>query len=98
MNPKTEHLLVADRGGCGCLQAVRLGPGRGLRFATAPNFESPGDDGADNVYRVNVKVKDAPPSPALPDSTLLEVTVTNVDEEGTVTLPPTALRVGLRGR
>ena len=49
------------------------GPGRGLRFATAPNFESPGDDGTDNVYQVTVKVKDTG-TPA--DSSLLDVTVT----------------------
>ena len=69
------------------------GPGRGLRFATAPNFESPGDDGTDNVYQVTVKVKDTG-TPA--DSSLLDVTVTvtNVDEEGTVTLSPMAPRVG----
>ncbi|MDQ6437431.1 Ig-like domain-containing protein, partial [Mesorhizobium sp. LHD-90] len=45
-----------------------------LSFVTAPDFELPGDAGADNVYDVVVTVSDG----ALTDSQAIAVTVTNV--------------------
>ncbi len=50
-----------------------------LRFATAPNFEAPADDGTDNVYNVTVKVSDG----SLTDMQAVAVTVTNVNEAPT---------------
>lgn len=47
-----------------------------LTFVTAPNFEAPGDAGANNVYDVTVQVSDG----ALTDTQAIAVTVTNVDE------------------
>ena len=83
--------LVGDDAG-----AFGLGPGaasasRQLIFRTAPDYEA-----RSSPYQVTVKVKDAPPSPALPDSTLLEVTVSvaNVDEVGSVSLTTTNPKVG----
>ena len=49
-----------------------------LSFKSSPNFESPGDADADNVYMVTVR--------AARGSTDVAVTVTNVDEAGSVSL------------
>ncbi|WP_420467210.1 cadherin domain-containing protein [Panacagrimonas sp.] len=49
-----------------------------LRFATAPDFESPQDTGSNNVYNVVVTASDG----TLSDAQTIAVTVTNVDEEG----------------
>ncbi len=48
-----------------------------LSFIAAPDFEAPGDSGANNVYDVVVKVTDAA---GLSDTQALAVTVTNVVE------------------
>ena len=50
--------------------------GSALAFVTAPNFESPADAGANNIYDVTVQVSDG----ALTDSQVIAVTVTNVNE------------------
>ncbi|PTS84480.1 hypothetical protein DBR17_07975 [Sphingomonas sp. HMWF008] len=47
-----------------------------LRFVSAPDFEAPGDAGANNVYDVIVRATDG----ALFDSQAITVTVTNVNE------------------
>ncbi|RZL01887.1 MAG: DUF4347 domain-containing protein, partial [Rubrivivax sp.] len=47
-----------------------------LTFITAPNFDSPGDVGANNVYDVIVRVTDG----SLADTQALAVTVVNVNE------------------
>ncbi|RCW63875.1 DUF4347 domain-containing protein, partial [Pseudorhodoferax soli] len=47
-----------------------------LRFVAAPNHESPGDAGGDNVYDVVVRVSDG----AASDTQAIAVTVTDVDE------------------
>ena len=47
-----------------------------LTFASAPDFESPADDGTDNVYNVTVKASDGTDS----DTIAVTVTVTGVDE------------------
>ena len=69
------------------------GSGR-LAFRSSPNFEEPGDAGDDNVYAVTVQVRDGgvmQPSAA----TTVRVRVTNVEEEGTVSLSSTRPRVGI---
>ena len=54
-----------------------------LMFASPPDFEAPADMGMDNMYQVTVKATDAGGEMDMMDVT---VTVTNVDEDGTVTL------------
>src|SRR4029453_17586977 len=48
-----------------------------LSFSAAPNFESPADAGADNVYNVTVQVSDGNGGT---DTQTIAVTVTNVNE------------------
>jgi Ca2+-binding RTX toxin-like protein len=53
-----------------------------LTFAAAPNFEAPGDAGADNVYNVTVVATDAA---GLTDTHDVAVTVTDVNEAPAIT-------------
>ena len=55
----------------------------GLTFKAAPNFESPTDANKDNAYRVQVVAKDDAGNKSETDVT---VTVTNLDEDGKVSL------------
>jgi Ca2+-binding RTX toxin-like protein len=52
-----------------------------LSFISAPDFEVPGDSGANNVYDVQVQVSDG----ALTDSKTIEVMITDVDDALIVT-------------
>ena len=61
-----------------------------LRFRSSPNFEAPADAGTDNTYMVTVKATEGT-NTATQDVT---VTVTNVEEDGTVTLDPARPSVG----
>lgn len=56
-----------------------------LTFLAAPNFETPGDAGTDNVYDVIVTASDG----TLADTQAIAVTVTNVNEAPVNTLPAT---------
>ena len=56
-----------------------------LTFQSAPNFESPTDSGANNVYDVTVRVSDG----TLTATKAVAVTVTNVNEAPTVAVPAT---------
>ena len=67
-------------------------PGGVLTFKDAPNFESPGDANGDNDYEVTVKVTD---SNDQTDTLDVTVTVTNMEEPGTVTLSSVQPRVGV---
>ena len=49
-----------------------------LAFKSSPDYESPGDEGSDNIYNVTVNASGG--------STDVAVTVTNVDEMGSVSL------------
>ncbi len=64
---------------------------RTLSFKANPNYESPGDSGRNNVYQVTVKVTD---SKGNSDEQDVTVKVTNVEEDGTVTLSTLQPRVG----
>ena len=64
---------------------------RTLAFKANPNYESPGDSGRDNVYEVTVKVTDTKGNSDEKDVT---VKVTNVEEDGVVTLSTLQPRVG----
>ena len=57
-----------------------------LTFNAAPNFESPTDADADNVYEVTVEVEDGNGGT---DSQTIAVTVTNVNEDPEITSSPT---------
>ena len=66
------------------------GATRILSFKTAPDYESPGDSGRNNVYEVTVKVTD---SKGNSDEQDVTVKVTNMEETGTVTLSTLQPRV-----
>ncbi|WP_339982128.1 Ig-like domain-containing protein [Gymnodinialimonas ulvae] len=55
-----------------------------LRFATSPDFETPGDAGGDNVYNLNVSVSDGEGGS---DAASVSVSVTDVNEQGGNTDP-----------
>ena len=61
-----------------------------LMFMTAPDYEMPMDMGGDNMYMVTVMADDE----TYMDTHDVTVTVTNVDEMGTVTLSAMQPRVG----
>jgi VCBS repeat-containing protein len=62
-----------------------------LTFGTAPNFESPTDTGANNVYDVIVQVSDG----TLTDTQAIAVTITNVNEAPTAVVDvATAVEAG----
>ena len=54
-----------------------------LKFRNAPNYEAPADADTDNVYMVTLKATDSESNTAMRAVT---VTVTNKDEDGTVSL------------
>ena len=53
-----------------------------LTFRNPPDYETPTDTGGDNVYQVTVEASDGNNTDSLP----VTITVTNVDEDGTLTL------------
>ena len=53
-----------------------------LAFRTPPDYEAPTDKDGDNVYQVTVQASDGTNTGSL----TVSITVTNVDEDGTVTL------------
>ena len=62
-----------------------------LNFTNEPNFEAPKDVGNDNVYNITVVATD---SDGQTDEMDVTVTVTNVEEGGTVTLSTLQPRIG----
>ena len=64
---------------------------RTLAFKANPNYESPGDSGGNNVYEVTLVVTD---SKGNSDEQDVTVKVTNVEEDGVVTLSTLQPRVG----
>lgn len=71
-----------------------------LTFAAAPDFETPADAGADNVYDVQITASDAAGLPSTQD---IAVTVTDVDDDSVpvpvpvVTTPTSAPNVAIIG-
>ena len=63
-----------------------------LTFKAVPNFEAPKDTGVNNVYNITVVATD---SDDQTDEMDVTVTVTNVDEAGTVTLSTLQPRIGI---
>ena len=62
-----------------------------VTFKAVPNFEAPKDAGNDNVYNITVVATD---SDGQTDEIDVIVTVTNVEEDGTVTLSTLQPRIG----
>ena len=62
-----------------------------VTFKALPNFEAPKDAGRNNVYNITVVATD---SDGQTDEMDVIVTVTNVEEDGTVTLSPLQPRIG----
>ena len=62
-----------------------------LMFSPSPDFEMPADADGDNVYMVTVKAMEGDDM----GTRDVEVTVTDADEMGTVTVMPTMARVGV---
>ena len=68
-----------------------IGATRALSFKANPDYESPGDSGGDNVYEVTLVVTD---SKGNSDEQDVTVKVTNIEEDGVVTLSTLQPRVG----
>ena len=83
-----ETIVWSLGGTDGALFAIESATG-GLTFKVSPDYESPGDNGADNDYAVTVIATDNG-SPPMSGDLAVTVTVTNVDEPGTVTVTGTA--------
>ena len=66
-----------------------------LTFEAQPDYEMPGDANGDNTYEVTVVATDSEGNRETMD---VKVMVTNVDEDGTVTLSRTRPRVGVAVR
>ena len=84
---------VWSRGGADSSLFTLTGTGmsRTLAFASAPDFETPADADMDNVYMVTLQVSDGDEDMS---SMAVAITVTNVQEPGTVTLNPSGPSVG----
>ena len=72
-------------------ELTTTGATRTLSFEDAPDFESPGDSGSDNVYEVTVEVTDSDGNTA---ERAVTVKVTNMEEAGTVELSTLQPRIG----
>ena len=57
-----------------------------LRFKSSPDFESPGSKNDSNTYEVTVQASDGGADTTAASRVVVTVTVTNVDEAGTLTL------------
>ena len=62
-----------------------------LRFLSPPNYETPSDTDGDNAYAVTIQVAEEGSENSTLDAA---VSVTNVDEEGTVSIAPDHPQVG----
>ena len=80
----SEFMLAVD---------TNTGPGvsRVLSFKTAPDVETPGDANRDNVYQVTVKASDG----LLSATRDVLVKVTDMEENGSITVAPAQPRVGV---
>ena len=79
-DPDANSVLTWDVHGAdaGDFTITKNAQGHGeLKFANVPNFESPADTGANNVYDVTVRVRDAG---GLSTTLMVQVTVTDVNE------------------
>jgi len=79
-DPENATLAFAISGGADAAKFTIDSTTGILAFVTAPDYEAPGDSGANGVYDVVIQVSDG----TLVDSQAIAVTVTNVDEGGPV--------------
>ena len=74
-----------------------LSSGAGVRilaFKSAPDYEAPGDANGDNIYEVTVVATDGQGNPQGRGTVPVRITVTNVGEDGEVTLSELQPHVG----
>lgn len=80
-DPDGEGLVYSIVGGADAARfTIDAGTGA-LRFASAPNFEGPGDAGGNNVYDVVVQASDG----SFIDTQAIAISVTNVADGQTIT-------------
>ena len=80
-NPVTYSILSTASGGGVDAARFTINSATGaLSFVNAPNFELPGDAGANNIYNLTVRATD---SGGLTDTQHISVTVGNLDEAAT---------------
>ena len=82
-NAENARWSVGGADGSLFMVAPTSGMSTMLRFRSSPNFEAPTDADGDNVYMVTIQVSQGADDTA---STDVAITVTNVEEGGTVTL------------
>ena len=70
---------------------LEISSGGVLRFGSPPDYETPTDVGGDNTYVVTVEASDGTYTPTQP----VRVRVSNVEEDGSVTLTPARPEVGV---
>ena len=80
--------LTGDDSGDFTLTENADNTGYELKFMAVPDYETPADQGGDNTYNVTVNVVDDE-TPVMTGELPVTVTVTNVDEDGTVTITGT---------
>ena len=90
-DPENVGTVTLDLSGADA-SLFSLSQGGVLTFNDPPNYEMPGDADKDNTYEVTVGAKDAADIRGTRD---VEVKVTNVNEDGTVTLSAIQPRVGV---
>ena len=89
-DPETEDVPTFSKAGADSGKfTIILGD---LKFMASPDYEKPGDANKDNVYEVTVQAKDGVGNIGMKT---VKVTVTNVEEAGTVTLAQLQPRVGV---
>ena len=91
-DPEDDDPIVWSITGDDAGQFSIPGTSGALTFKAQPDYEAPGDANTDNVYEVTVVATDSEGNRSTRD---VEVTVTNVDEGGVVTLSRTQPRVGV---
>ena len=72
-------------------EAFAIGEGGVLHFRTSPDYENPTDSNKDNTYLVTVQASDGQSTGTLDSS----VRVTDAEDEGQLSLPIEAPRIGI---
>lgn len=80
-DPDGQSLVYSIVGGADAARFTIDAATGALRFASAPNFEAPGDAGGDNVYDVVVQASDG----SFVDTQALTVSITNLVDGQTIT-------------
>ena len=94
-DPEAAAVTYAVSGTDASKFSITAGAAGELTFLAPPDYEAPGDADKDNVYELTVKASDAS-TPAKSTSINVTVTVTNVEEAGSVTLSASQPRIGVQ--